>query len=227
MKRGKRYREALGKIDRQAGLQIEEAVTKLKELPSTNFDETVEVSMKLGVDVRQSDQQLRGAYSLPKGIGKSLRVIVFAQGEKADEAREAGAIEVGDEDLVKKIEDGWMDFDVAIASPDMMRFVGKLGRTLGPKGLMPSPKSGTVTNDVAQAVSEFAAGKVEYRTDNTGNVHVPVGKKSFEAGDLVQNISAFIDHIKASKPTGAKGRFIEKAVVSTTMSPGLRLETGS
>ena len=183
--------------------------------------------MKLGIDVRQSDQQLRGSYSLPKGIGKSLRVIVFAQGDKADEAREAGAIEVGDEDLVKKIEDGWMDFDVAIASPDMMRFVGKLGRTLGPKGLMPSPKSGTVTNDVAQAVSEFAAGKIEYRTDNTGNVHVPVGKKSFEAGDLVQNISAFIDHIKASKPTGTKGRFIEKAVVSTTMSPGLRLETGS
>lgn len=227
MKHGKRFRQAFAAVDRTKEYSVEEAVGKLKELPSAKFDETVEISLKLGIDPKQSDQLLRGSYSLPKGIGKSMRVIVFAQGEKAEQAKASGAMEVGGQELVKKIEDGWLDFDVAIAAPDMMRFVGRLGRVLGPKGLMPSPKSGTVTDDITTAVREFAAGKVEYRTDSTGNVHAPVGKRSFEAKDLISNISSFLDHITASKPTTAKGRFIEKVVVSTTMGPGLKLQLSS
>lgn len=227
MKHGKRFRQAFAAVDRTKEYSVEEAVGKLKELPSAKFDETVEISLKLGIDPKQSDQLLRGSYSLPKGIGKSMRVIVFAQGEKAEQAKASGAMEVGGQELVKKIEDGWLDFDVAIAAPDMMRFVGRLGRVLGPKGLMPSPKSGTVTDDITTAVREFAAGKVEYRTDSTGNVHAPVGKRSFEAKDLISNISSFLDHITASRPTTAKGRFIEKVVVSTTMGPGLKLQLSS
>jgi len=211
-------------VDKAQALSINEAVDRLKDSPSTKFDETVEVCVKLGVDPAQSDQLVRGSYSLPKGIGKQLRVIVFAEGDVAEQAKEAGAMEAGGQELVKKIEDGFMDFDVAIAVPEMMRVVGRLGRVLGPKGLMPSPKSGTVTKDVAAAVQEFAAGKIEYRTDKTGNVHAPVGKKSFAREDLVENISAFVDHIKASKPAAVKGRFMEKVAVSTTMGPGIKLQ---
>lgn len=224
MKRSKRYREAASKVDSSQMLGIGEAIDKLKDSPSAKFDETVEVCVKLGIDTTQSDQLVRGSYSLPKGIGKQLRVIVFAEGDAAEQARQAGAMEVGGADLVKKIEDGFTDFDVAIAVPEMMRVVGRLGRVLGPKGLMPSPKSGTVTKDVTAAVQEFAAGKIEYRTDKTGNVHVPVGKKSFAKEDLVENISAFVDHIRASKPAAVKGRFLEKVAVSTTMGPGIKLQ---
>ena len=223
MNRSTRYRKSAEGLDRNETYDLPDAIERIKGMPSPKFDETIEVSVKLGIDPRQSDQLVRGSYSLPKGIGKSMRVIVFAEGDKADAAREAGAIEVGGQDLVKKIEDGFLDFDVAIAAPEMMRLVGRLGRTLGPKGLMPSPKSGTVTPDVASAVQEFAAGKIEYRTDNTGNLHIPVGKKSFSPEDLVENITSFLGHIKATRPSAVKGRFIEKIVVSTTMGPGLKL----
>jgi large subunit ribosomal protein L1 len=224
VKRSKRYREAVSRIDRTRTYTIEEAVGALKESPAAKFDETVEVCVKLGIDTTQSDQLVRGAFSLPKGIGKQLRVVVFAEGEPAEEAKKAGAMEVGGQELVKKVEEGFMDFDVAIAAPEMMRLVGRLGRVLGPKGLMPSPKSGTVTKDIAAAVREFAAGKIEYRTDKTGNVHAPVGKKSFSKEDLVQNINSFVEHIKASKPAAVRGRFIEKVALSTSMGPGLRLQ---
>lgn len=224
MNRSKRYQKALSLVDGAKFYPVTEAVEKLKALPAVKFDETVELSLKLGVDPKQSDQLLRGSFSLPKGIGKTLRVIVFAQGEKAEKAKGAGALEVGGQELVQKIEGGFLDFDVAIAVPEMMRFVGKLGRILGPKGLMPSPKSGTVTDDVERAVREFAAGKIEYRTDNTGNVHVPVGKRSFPAPDLANNVTAFLDFIKASRPAATKGKFIENAVISCTMSPGIKLE---
>ncbi|MBI2193220.1 MAG: 50S ribosomal protein L1 [Planctomycetes bacterium] len=224
MKRSKRYQKAMTQVERTRTYPVPEAVERLKSMPPAKFDETVGLSLKLGVDPKQSDQLLRGSFSLPKGIGKKLRVVVFAQGEKAEKAKAAGAIEVGGQDLVQKIEGGFLDFDVAIAAPDMMRFVGRLGRVLGPKGLMPSPKSGTVTDDVERAVREFSAGKIEYRTDNTGNVHVPVGKRSFPVPDLVENITAFLDFIKASRPSAAKGKFIENVVLSSTMSPGLKLE---
>jgi large subunit ribosomal protein L1 len=224
MKRSKRYRALFEKIDRNKFYPVTEAITILKEAGSAKFDETFEIVFKLGIDPRHSDQQLRGSYSLPKGIGKSMRVLVFAEGEKAEAAKAAGAMEAGGQDLVKKVEDGFLDFDVAIAVPEMMRFVGRLGRTLGPKGMMPSPKSGTVTNDVAQAVSEFAAGKIEYRNDNSGNLHIAVGKVSFSIEDLEANVTAFHGHIRALRPAAIKGRFIEKVVLSSTMSPGLKLD---
>jgi large subunit ribosomal protein L1 len=224
MKRSKRYRALAEKIDRNKYYAVKEAISLLKEFEGTKFDETVEIVFKLGIDPRQSDQQLRGSYSLPKGIGKSMRVLVFAEGEKAEAAKAAGAIEVGGQDLVKKVEDGFLDFDVAIAVPEMMRFVGRLGRTLGPKGMMPSPKSGTVTNDVAQAVAEFAAGKIEYRNDSSGNLHLPVGKCSFSAEDLEANVNAFYDHVRSLRPASVKGRYIEKVVLSPSMGPGLKLD---
>ena len=197
------------------------AVTKLKEFATTKFDQTVEIAMRLGIDPKQSDQVVRGSVSLPGGIGKTVRVLVFAQGEKAESAKAVGADFIGGADLAEKIKGGWTDFDVAIASPDMMGVVGPLGRTLGPRGLMPSPRSGTVTEDVAGAVKEYKGGKVEYRADAGGNVHAIVGKLSFPEEKLVENITAFINHIRAAKPAAVKGQFFRSVTISATMSPGI------
>lgn len=223
-KRSKRYLESKKIVDSEKKYELKEAVKLLKSFKLAKFDESVEVAMKLGIDPKQSDQLVRGSVSLPKGIGRSLKVIVFATGEKATIAKKAGADEVGAEELVKKVEGGWTDFDVAIAASDMMRLVGKLGRVLGPQGKMPSPKSGTVTDDIETAVKEFKAGKLEYRTDAGGNVHSIVGKVSFSDKDLEDNINAFVNHIVNSRPASAKGVFVEKVSVSSTMSPGIMLE---
>ncbi|MBI2472175.1 MAG: 50S ribosomal protein L1 [Planctomycetes bacterium] len=223
-KRSKRYLEARKVVDSEKKYGINEAVKLLKSVKPVKFNESVEVAMKLGIDPKQSDQLIRGSISLPKGIGKSLKVIVFASGEKAALAKKAGADEVGAEELVKKVEGGWADFDVAISASDMMRMVGKLGRVLGPQGKMPSPKSGTVTDDIETAVKEFKAGKIEYRTDAGGNVHALVGKLSFSEADLEDNINTFVKHIMNSRPSSAKGEFVEKVSVSSTMSPGLMLQ---
>lgn len=202
---------------------LKEGIELLKNFPKGKFDESVELVVKLGIDPKRSDQMLRGSISLPKGIGKELKVVVFARGEKAEEAKSAGAAEVGAEDLIKKVEGGWMDFDVAIATPDMMRQIGKLGRILGPHGKMPSPKSGTVTDDVARVVKEFKAGKMEYRNDAGGNVHALVGRLSFSTEDLVTNIESFINHILASRPASAKGTYLQRITISSTMSPGINV----
>ena len=223
-KRSKRYIESRKVVDTERKYGINEAVKLLKLLKPAKFNESVEVAMKLGIDPKQSDQLIRGSISLPKGIGKSLKVIVFAAGEKAVIAKKAGADEVGAEDLVKKVEGGWADFDVAISASDMMRLVGKLGRVLGPQGKMPSPKSGTVTDDIETAVKEFKAGKIEYRTDAGGNVQALVGKLSFSDADLEENINTFVKHIVNSRPSSAKGEFVEKVSVSSTMSPGIMLQ---
>lgn len=223
-KRSKRYLESKKIVDSEKKYELKEAVKLLKSFKLAKFDESVEVAMKLGIDPKQSDQLVRGSVSLPKGIGRSLKVIVFATGEKATIAKKSGADEVGAEELVKKVEGGWTDFDVAIAASDMMRLVGKLGRVLGPQGKMPSPKSGTVTDDIETAVKEFKAGKLEYRTDAGGNVHSIVGKVSFSDKDLEDNINAFVKHIVNSRPASAKGVFVEKVSVSSTMSPGIMLE---
>lgn len=220
----KRYRKAAEKVDRKRNYPVHDAVSLLKTLPPAKFDESVEVAIHLGIDPKKSDQLVRGAVSLPKGLGKSVKVAVFAEGGRAEDAKNAGADFVGSEDLAKRINDGWTDFDVVIAAPDMMKHVGKLGKVLGPQGKMPSPKSGTVTPDVGQAVREFKAGKVEFRTDAGGSVHAPVGKRSFENGDLEANISSFIDHIRHLRPSSAKGIFIKKVVVATTMGPGIPLD---
>ena len=226
-KRSKRYAEASTMIDRNRPYSPMDALELIKGLPAPKFDETVDVVVKLGVDPRKSDQLVRGAVSLPKGLGKSVTVIVFAEGDKADAAREAGADEVGSADLAKKIADGWMDFDICIASPDMMKHVGKLGKVLGPQGKMPSPKSGTVTPDVANAVTEFKAGKVEFRTDAGGNVHAPVGKCSFSAADLHTNLTAFLDHLVGLRPAAVKGTYLRKVSVSTSMGPGTWIQYGN
>jgi len=223
MKRSARYADIKSKIDSGKAYDLDEALGIIKEMKSAKFDETVELHMKLGIDVKKPDENVRGTLSMPNGTGKSVRLIAFAQGANAEAAREAGADEVGDEDLAKRIQDGWMDFDIVVATPDMMRIVGRLGRILGPQGKMPSPKSGTVTDDIAAAVRDFKAGKIEYRADASGNLHVPVGKKSFDKQALKENIEAFIEHIRGVKPASAKGRYIRKAVVATTMGPGLRL----
>ncbi|MBM4054093.1 MAG: 50S ribosomal protein L1 [Planctomycetes bacterium] len=223
-RRSKRYLESLKHIDINKKYELEDALKLLKSLKIAKFDESVEIVMKLGIDAKQSDQLVRGAISLPKGIGKSLKVIVFAVGEKAAIAKNAGAEEVGAEDLVKKIEGGWADFDIAISTPDMMRIVGKLGKVLGPQGKMPSPKSGTVTDDVETAVKEFKAGKIEFRNDAGGNVHAVVGKLSFSISDLADNISMFIKHILNLRPSSAKGVYLEKVSLSSTMSPGVMLQ---
>ncbi len=223
-KRSKRYRASTEAAGEKTRLEIPEAVEILKKFQGAKFDETVEISFRLGIDPKKSDQTVRGSFSLPNGIGKERRVIVFAEGEKAAEAEKAGAIEIGGADLAKKIQDGWQDFDVAIAEPAMMKHVGKLGRILGPQGKMPSPKSGTVTGNVGHAVAQFKAGKVEYRSDSGGNVHTVVGKKSFDTGKLVENIESFIEHMKASRPAAAKGVFLQKVTLSSTMSPGLLLK---
>lgn len=224
MKSSRRVRENMATVDRQRVYPMAEAFRTLKSLRGARFDETVEVAARLGVDPKKSDQMVRGAVSLPHGLGKSVRVIAFAEGQAADEAREAGAMEVGGEELAKRIQEGWMDFDIVVAHPAMMRVVGRLGRVLGPQGKMPSPKSGTVTPNVAQAVREFLAGKVEFRVDAGGNVHVPIGKASFPEEQLVENARAFLDYLVTLRPPTAKGTYIRNVSVSTSMGPGLRVE---
>lgn len=219
----KRYRQSREKVDRNRRYSVVEAVALLKQMPPSKFDQTVELSIHLRIDPKKTDQTVRGAVALPKGIGRSRKVVVFADGAEAAAAKAAGADEVGAEDLVQKVEKGWTDFDVAITLPRMMRHVGKLGKVLGPQGKMPSPKAGTVTDDVATAVREFKGGKVEFRTDAGGNVAVPVGKVSFPDADLKANIEAFLDHIQASRPAGVKGGFVATAGLSATMSPGIPL----
>lgn len=223
-KRSKRYVKDAKLVEFGKKYPVDQAVAILKKFTATKFDQTVNCAMKLGVDVKKSDQLLRGSVALPKGIGKARKVIVFAEGADAEAAKSAGADEVGSEDLAKKIEGGWLDFDVALAMPYMMKKISKLGKVLGPQGKMPSPKSGTVTENIAQGVREFKAGKIEFRTDAGGNVHAPVGKLSFAAADLKANIEAFIEHIKAVKPPSAKGVFLQRVVVSGTMTPGIQLE---
>ncbi len=224
--RSKRYREAAAKVDRNKTYEPQDAIQLIKDLPAAKFDESVEVVIQLGIDPRKTDQLVRGAVSLPKGLGRDVRVVVFAEGEKAEQAKAAGADEVGSAELADKIQGGWMDFDIVITSPDMMRHVGKLGKVLGPQGKMPSPKSGTVTPDVANAVTEFKAGKVEFRTDAGGNVHAPVGKRSFSTEDLVANLQAFLNHVEGMRPPAVKGSFLRRVCLSTTMGPGVRLSTG-
>lgn len=222
--RSKRYRQNVTLVDRQRDYTTREAVEILKRFQPASFDETVTVAIRLGIDPKKTEQSIRGSFSLPHGIGKEMRVVAFADGKLAEDAKKAGAIEVGTQDLAQKIEGGWLDFDVAIAHPQMMRFVGKLGRILGPVGKMPSPKGGTVTENVALAVKEFRAGKIEFRSDATGNIHAPVGKASFPLEKLVENVDALIDHVRGLRPATAKGLFVEKAVVSSTMSPGLKVK---
>ena len=222
-KHGKRYLESVKLIDQSKQYEPTEALSLLKNMPKGKFDETVELSIRLGVDPRQSDQQIRGAVVLPHGTGRSMKVLVFAKGEKAKEAEEAGADRVGAEELIDEIQKGWLDFDVAIATPDMMGAVGKLGKVLGPKGLMPNPKTGTVTMDVIKAVKDSKAGKVEYRVDKAGIVHVPIGKVSFEPEKLVRNFRTLMDAIVKAKPSGAKGTYIKSLVVSSTMGPGIKI----
>ena len=223
-KHGKTYANASQRIDRDRFLTPDEAIALVKTLAPAKFDETVEVAFRLGVDPRKADQIVRGTVSLPHGTGKTVRVAVFAEGEAAREAEAAGADIVGSDDLVTRIEGGFLDFDVAIATPDQMVKVGKLGRTLGPRGLMPNPKTGTVTTDVAKAVQEFKAGKVEYRTDRNGNVHVPIGKVSFDADALLENYSAVLDELLRAKPAAAKGRYLKSIAVASTMGPGVKID---
>jgi large subunit ribosomal protein L1 len=227
MAQGKKHREALSGFDRENQYPAAEALSLVKSLSNRKFDESVDVVARLGVDPRKADQMVRGTVGLPAGTGKEVRVAVFAQGDRATAAREAGADVVGAEDLVARIEGGFLDFDVAIASPDLMPLVGKLGRTLGPRGLMPNPKTGTVTDDVAKAVTEFKGGKVEYRTDRYGNVHVPIGKVSFDIADLRKNFSAVIDELERAKPSSSKGKYLRKVVVSSTMGPGVKVDTAA
>jgi large subunit ribosomal protein L1 len=221
---GKTYRQARAQIDREQAYQPAEAVKLLKEMPDKKFDETVEVHFRLGLNVRHADQQLRGTLMLPNGTGKEQRVAVFAEGEKAKEAEEAGADVVGAADLATKIEGGFDDFDVAVATPDMMGTVGKLGRILGPRGKMPNPKTGTVTFDVGKAVREAKAGKLEYRTDRGANVHLAIGKKSFGERQLLENYAAVVDEIVRAKPSAAKGRYICSITLTTTMGPGVHVD---
>lgn len=224
-KRSKRYRASAEVAGEQnARYEVMEAVRLLKDFKNAKFDETVELSFNLGIDPRKSDQVVRGSFVLPHGVGKERTVIVFAEGDKAEEAKTSGADEVGSADLAKKIQDGWMDFDVAVAEPSMMKHVGKLGKILGPHGKMPSPKSGTVTDNIGHAVKEFKAGKIEYRNDTGGNVHAVVGKKSFDEQKLVDNIQSIIEHLRGSKPPSAKGIFLRKVVLSSTMSPSIPLK---
>ncbi|MFZ2147548.1 MAG: 50S ribosomal protein L1 [Sedimentisphaerales bacterium] len=218
--KSKRYRKESEQLSKES-LSLTEAVKKIKSFKSVKFDQSIECVLHLGIDPKQADQLVRGSISLPHGIGKQKKVIAFCEDSDVEAARSAGAIEAGCDELVKKITDGWMDFDVAIASPMVMGKVGKLGRILGPQGKMPSPKNGTVTSNVVTAVSEFAAGKVEFKNDAGGNVHVVVGKQSFETEKLVDNIDAFVSHIKKIKPAAAKGTYIKKMSISATMSPGI------
>ena len=225
MKQGKKYQDSAKLIDRNKLYDPEEAVELVKQTAKAKFDETVELSVRLGVDPRHADQQVRGAVVLPHGTGKTVRVLVFAKGDKATEAENAGADYVGAEEMVAKIQGGWFDFDVCVATPDMMGVVGRLGRVLGPTGLMPNPKSGTVTMDVTKALNEIKAGKVEYRVDKTSIVHVPVGKASFEADKLTANLRTLMEAIIKARPSTAKGVYIRSAVISSTMGPGIKLNS--
>jgi large subunit ribosomal protein L1 len=222
---GKRYRSARESIDRERAYSPLEAIRTLKDFGGAKFDETVEAHFRLGLNVRHADQQLRGTIMLPHGTGKSVRVAVFAEGEKAREAEDAGADEVGTADLASRIDEGFLDFDVAIATPDQMGVVGKLGRVLGPRGLMPNPKTGTVTFDVGKAVSDAKAGKLEYRTDRGGNVHLPIGKKSFDERALLENYATLVEEIVRAKPSAAKGRYIRQITLTTTMGPGIHVDS--
>ncbi|HXF56453.1 MAG TPA: 50S ribosomal protein L1 [Actinomycetota bacterium] len=224
MKRGKRYLEAAKLVDRSRLYTPVEAIRLLKQLPGTRFDETVEVAFRLGVDVRKADQMVRGTVTLPRGTGRTVRVAAFAAGEKAREALEAGADLVGTEDLVNRVLAGEIDFDAAVATPDLMPIVGRAGRVLGPRGLMPNPKAGTVTNDIGRAVREIKGGRVEYRTDRQGNVHLVIGKRSFDEQALLENYLAVVDEILRAKPSAAKGKYIKSITVSTTMGPGIRID---
>jgi large subunit ribosomal protein L1 len=221
---GKRYRQARGQVDREQLYSPVEAIRLLKGVEGTKFDETVEVHLNLGLNVRHADEQLRGTMMLPHGTGREARVAVFAEGEKAKEAEEAGADVVGAADLAARVEGGFTDFDVAIATPDQMGVVGRLGRILGPRGLMPNPKTGTVTFDGGKAVGDAKAGKLEYRTDRGANVHIPIGKKSFDERALVENYAALIDEIVRAKPAAAKGRYIKKITLASTMGPGIHVD---
>jgi len=223
---GKKYQASAKLVDKPA-YTLTDAMPVLKKAAFAKFDETVEVSMRLGVDPKHADQMVRGTVVLPHGLGKSKRVIVIASGDKVREGREAGADEVGGDDLVQKIQGGWMDFEAVIATPDMMKSVGKLGKVLGPHGLMPNPKTGTVTLDVAKAVKEVKAGKVEFRVDKTGIIHSPIGKVSFEAGKLAENAHALIQSVLKAKPASAKGRYVRSIVVSSTMGPGFSIDLAS
>ncbi len=227
MKRSKRYRETLAKIEKGKDYSLEEAVKLIKETASAKFDETVEVAVRLGVDPRHADQVVRGTVTLPHGTGKDVRVLVIAKGTKATEAEEAGADFVGFKDVITKIQEGWLDFDVVIATPDVMSEVGKLGRILGPRGLMPNPKAGTVTMDVAKAVKEVKAGKIEFRVDRYGILHVAVGKASFEPEKLQENIKTFIETVLRLKPPAAKGQYIRSITLSNTMGPGIPVDRNS
>ncbi|MEL7209218.1 MAG: 50S ribosomal protein L1 [Actinomycetota bacterium] len=224
MAKGKRFNDAAKRFDREHLHAPDEALGLVKSLATAKFDETVELVVRLGVDPRKAEEMLRGTVALPGGTGKDVRVAVFAQGEAANAAREAGADIVGGDDLAEQVEAGQMDFDLAIATPDMMGTVGKLGRVLGPRGLMPNPKTGTVTDDVATAVGEFKGGKVEYRTDKNANVHVGIGKASFEVDNLIANFRAIVDELVRIKPAGAKGQYVKKVTVSSTMGPGVKID---
>ena len=221
---GKKYVDATRKFDRDRLYTPAEAFDLVKSLAKRNFDETVEITFRLGIDPRKADQMIRGTVSLPHGTGKAVRVAVFATGDAAREAEEAGADVVGADDLVARVQEGFLDFDVAIATPDLMSQVGRLGRILGPRGVMPNPKTGTVTTDIGKTVAEFKAGKVEYRTDRNGNVHVPIGKVSFERDALLENFQAVLDEILRTKPAASKGRYIKSITTSSTMGPGIRID---
>jgi large subunit ribosomal protein L1 len=223
---GKKFRTAVEKIDRGEPQPLGEALAKVKELAYAKFDESVEIALRLGVDPKHADQMVRGTIVLPHGTGKAARVAVFASGEKIKEAQEAGADVVGGDELAARIEGGFLDFDAVVATPDMMRVVGRLGRVLGPRGLMPNPKTGTVTFEVARAVEEIKAGKVEFRVDKTGIIHAPLGKVSFEVGQLEANAQALISAVLKAKPAAAKGKYVKTATVSSTMGPGIPIDTG-
>jgi len=222
--KGKKYVDSSKKVDRQHLYSPAEAVEMVKSLAPAKFDETVELAVRLGVDPRKADQIVRGTVGLPAGTGKDVRVAVFAAGDAAAEAREAGADVVGADDLVNRVQGGFLDFDVAIATPDLMGQVGRLGRVLGPRGLMPNPKLGTVTTDVGKAVGEFKGGRVEYRTDKVGNIHVPVGKASFERDKLLTNVRAVLDELQRAKPASTKGKYVRSVTLSSTMGPGIRID---
>jgi large subunit ribosomal protein L1 len=223
-KTGKKYAEVAALVDSAAQYDPTEAIELVKKTARAKFDETVEVAFRLGLDVKKADQQIRGAVVLPHGTGKTQRVLVFAKGEKAKEAEAAGADFVGEEDMIAKINQGWFEFDVVVATPDMMASVGKLGRVLGPKGLMPNPKTGTVTFDVSKAIAEIKAGKIEYRTDKQGNIHAPIGKISFDNEKLLENLSTLVDTIQKAKPAAAKGTYMRNVTVSSTMGPGVKVK---
>ncbi|WP_121604288.1 50S ribosomal protein L1 [Virgibacillus sp. Bac332] len=223
-KKGKKHQEALKLVDRTKSYEVAEAIALVKETAKANFDETVEAAFRLGVDPKKADQQIRGAMVLPHGTGKTQRVLVFAKGDKAKEAEAAGADYVGESDYINKINQGWFEFDVIVATPDMMAEVGKLGRVLGPKGLMPNPKTGTVTFEVEKAVQDIKAGKVEYRVDKSANIHVPIGKISFDNEKLIENFKAITDTLVKAKPQASKGTYMKNASVASTMGPGIRVD---